>query len=298
MDETYNTYTTTSLENGSSASTGIGVGLIVTSLIMAIALYVYSAITLGKIFKKAGIASWIAWVPFYNAWKIFELGEFSGALSLLVLIPFVGPFIYLVLAIIAYYRIGLSFGKSGAFVLLAVFLAPIWLGILAFGKAQWKNQGQNQQQAVTNNNQPTGFQPTNSFIFQNQPIVQDINNNPENQVPVTEPIQSTFDKQPQAQTTDFNNASTAQPLDNNEATEQPVFTQPVVEQTPNYQPQQQTAESAPETPVAPVTDFHIEPRQYANNQSSNPSQPVMPQPTKEPVRQQDSDYNNKIFPNQ
>lgn len=112
-------------------------GFIIFYLLVIVAAYVYSGITLGKIFKKAGQPSWAAWVPFYNTWKFLELGSLPGALIFLSLIPGLGALAVVILMQVAAYHIGQGFGKSGEFVLLSIFVAPVWFGILAFGKAQW-----------------------------------------------------------------------------------------------------------------------------------------------------------------
>jgi hypothetical protein len=137
--------------NGEVAG-AIGAGLVIFALVFAILSYVFISVTLGKIFKKAGIPSWIAWVPFYNTWKMFEMGSFHGALSLLVLVPVFGQLAFTVLYYIAAYRIGLKFGKSSEFVILAIFLPPVWLGILGFGKAQWNGK-------IGGSDSPTNPQP-------------------------------------------------------------------------------------------------------------------------------------------
>jgi len=133
----YNSYTT-NYSHGGAIVAMFAAGMLIFFLLFVTACYIYSGITFGRIFKKAGIPSWAAWVPFYNNWKIMEMGSFHGALSLLILIPGLGHLTYAVLFCIAAYRIGLKFGKSEEFVLLAIFLTPIWAGILAFGSAKWK----------------------------------------------------------------------------------------------------------------------------------------------------------------
>lgn len=144
----YNSYYTTSYDslrglNSSNALMAVGATLIilwVIGILIGIGFYIYSAITLGKIFKKAGQPSWAAWVPFYNSWVFLEIGELPGALIFLSLIPGLGALALVVLTQVAAYRIGLKLGKSGEFVLLSIFLYPVWLGILAFGKSQWVGQ--------------------------------------------------------------------------------------------------------------------------------------------------------------
>lgn len=151
-------------------------GLAIALVIVTILLFVYSAIALSKIFKKAGIKGWIAWVPFYNTWKFFELGNFNGALSLLPLaffiiglipiIGFIGSFAvaaFGVLAVLATNNIGKGFGKKETFTVLAFLLPFVWLGILAFGKDKWSGKMyQKVSTAVTPPAAPTPPTSTNS----------------------------------------------------------------------------------------------------------------------------------------
>ncbi|MBM3210311.1 hypothetical protein FJZ39_03140 [Candidatus Saccharibacteria bacterium] len=106
------------------------------SLIVALIAYVVSSYLLGRIFKKAQVPSWIAWVPFYNVWKILELGGQHGAWSLLTIIPGLN-LLALIFVYIAMYQIGLKLEKPGVFVILAIFAQLVWLGWLAFDKSSW-----------------------------------------------------------------------------------------------------------------------------------------------------------------
>ena len=47
-------------------------------LLLALAAYVIYSIFLSKIFKKASLPAWQAWVPFLNAWRPLELGGKKG----------------------------------------------------------------------------------------------------------------------------------------------------------------------------------------------------------------------------
>jgi Family of unknown function (DUF5684) len=51
--------------------------------------YVVTSLLVGKLFKKAGIESWIAWVPFYNSWKMLEMGGQAGYWAVLSIFPIV-----------------------------------------------------------------------------------------------------------------------------------------------------------------------------------------------------------------
>lgn len=114
--------------------------LLVTFLLVGLFLsaisYVISAIFLGRIFIKAGIASWIAWVPFYNTWKILEIGGRQGFWAVLAIIPFVN-YVSIVFVYMAMYNIGLKLGKSGSFVVLGIFLPLVWIIWLAVDSSKW-----------------------------------------------------------------------------------------------------------------------------------------------------------------
>ncbi|MBC7512460.1 hypothetical protein H7142_02255 [Candidatus Saccharibacteria bacterium] len=128
--------------SGSAEASALMFGVLGFVTILA---YVVGAIFMGMIFKKAGIPAWKAWVPVYNSWIFLEMGDQQGWLSLLVLlawIPLLGIIPAIVLAVfmcIAAYRIGLSFGKEGWFVLLYIFVGLAWLIWLAVDKtAVWR----------------------------------------------------------------------------------------------------------------------------------------------------------------
>ena len=119
-------------------------------LVFIAILYVFSAICVGRIFKKAGKESWPAWVPFYNNWVLFELGDKNGAYILFQFIPAIGPIVYMVFMFIAMYNIGLKLGKSGAFILWGIFLAPVWYVWLAFDKSKWNDKATTANPTIPN----------------------------------------------------------------------------------------------------------------------------------------------------
>ena len=156
---------------------GSAIAVLIVLLIFLFALiagYVVTSLFFAGIFKKAGISTTAAWIPFYNNWKFFELGGQQGFLSLLAFVPFVGaiitgifaiinnwkffelggqqgflsllafvPFVGAIItgifAIIAAYNIGLKLGKTGPFVLFYILLAPVWFLILIFSDASWND---------------------------------------------------------------------------------------------------------------------------------------------------------------
>lgn len=131
------TDTTTNLDPATAA--GIAVLFVFMYLLILAAIYVVSAIFLGKVFKKAGVPSWIAWVPFYNSWKVLEIGGQQGFWAVLAILPIVS-IVSAVFHIIAMYHIGLKLGKSGAFVVLGIFLPFVWLIWLAVDTSKWNDK--------------------------------------------------------------------------------------------------------------------------------------------------------------
>ena len=134
---TYTTSTASDEEIVAMVFAALGIFAIVATIFGIIA-YIVNAIFLGKIFKKAGIESWIAWVPIYNNWKMLEIGGQKGYWSVLALLPVV-QIASIVFVIIAMYNIGLKFGKTGGFVALAILLPFVWVIWLAIDTSVWNN---------------------------------------------------------------------------------------------------------------------------------------------------------------
>lgn len=109
------------------------------SFIFAVAAYIVFSISLMKIFKKAGVKPWIAWVPFYSNWRLLEIGGQQGFWAVLAIIPVVS-IVSAVFMYISMYNVGLKLGKSESFVLFAIFLTPVWFIWLAFDKSVWNEK--------------------------------------------------------------------------------------------------------------------------------------------------------------
>ena len=133
-DSYYSTTNTVSDEAAAAAMVGIMLFVFTFSLLF----YVFFAFMLGLIFKKAGVPQWAAWVPFYNNWKLLEIGGQQGFWAILTIIPVIN-IVSAVFMYIAMYNIGLKLGKEGIFVLLAIFLTPAWLIWLAVDKSAWND---------------------------------------------------------------------------------------------------------------------------------------------------------------
>jgi hypothetical protein len=137
------TYTSTQ-----DANNGV---LIVVAIIAGLIAYTLSAWLMGRIFQKAGIPAWKAWVPVYNSWTMLELGKQPGWWAIVSFIPWVG-LISIIFIFIAMYNIGLGFGKKGAFVLWGIFLPIVWYVWLAFDNSTWQS---NDSSSVIESTQPT-----------------------------------------------------------------------------------------------------------------------------------------------
>lgn len=136
---------TYSYDSGMSdpATTAAGFALLGTFfvflLVLSVIFYAVGAFLLGRIFKKAGVEQWIAWVPIYNTWKLLEIGGQQGFWAILAILPFVN-IVSLVFMYIAMYRIGKNLGKEDWFILLAIFIPVVWLIWLAFDDSKWQGK--------------------------------------------------------------------------------------------------------------------------------------------------------------
>lgn len=100
-----------------------------TSLIVSVLMIV----AMWLIFSKAGQGGWKVLIPFYNLYTFCKVADGNGWKFLLFLIPLVN----LIYAIILDFRLAKSFGKGVGFGFGLLFLTPIFMLILAFGKAQY-----------------------------------------------------------------------------------------------------------------------------------------------------------------
>jgi len=126
-------------EEGYAAIAAVTIASIGLILVAGIIAYILSAIFLSRIFKKAGVDGWIAWVPFYNTWKLLELGGQQGFWAVLAIVPIIN-YVAAVFMYIAMYHIGKKLGKDGTFVLLAIFVPIVWIIWLAVDKSKWNDK--------------------------------------------------------------------------------------------------------------------------------------------------------------
>lgn len=132
----FTTTTITTKTTTLSVDPAVIVSMVLMYLFVLLVVYVVTAIFLGRIFKKANTPSWIAWVPFYNTWRMLELGGQKGFWAVLAIIPVVN-IASLVFMYIAMYHIGRKLGKEDMFVLLAIFLPLVWIIWLGADSSTW-----------------------------------------------------------------------------------------------------------------------------------------------------------------
>lgn len=150
---------------GSDLFVVIGIMLAVL-LLLALAAYVIYSIFLSKIFKKASLPAWQAWVPFLNAWQTLELGGKKGywialsigssisstiisrnidsdnALAISSVFSIIGiglGIAYFVINLIALHNINLKMQYGAGMTVCAVFLPIVWVIVLGVSKNQWND---------------------------------------------------------------------------------------------------------------------------------------------------------------
>ena len=131
----YSSYESTPTDEAAAVGFAIFAFLFMFTIIAAT--YVVTALLTMRIFKKAGVEGWKAWVPFYNHWTLLELGNQKGFWAVLIIVPIVNV-VSTIFTYIAMYNIGLKLGKDGAFVLWAIFLPIVWYIWLAVDDSTWE----------------------------------------------------------------------------------------------------------------------------------------------------------------
>ena len=113
------------------AATG---GMLVAEIIFYVIVYVVESIAPMKVFEKAGVTSWYAWIPFLNTYWITQIATGNGWLFLLCLIPCVGSLIWCILTAV---KLAPAFGKGGGYIVGLIFIPNIMYLVLGFGDAQY-----------------------------------------------------------------------------------------------------------------------------------------------------------------
>jgi len=133
-----------SLMNFPDSFLGIGflIALGILMVLIAVAIYIYFALSLMTIGKKLRYKkSWLAWIPVANISMILQMGKFHWAWVFLILIPIAGWIALFVLFIISMWRIFERRKYPGWFSLSLIL--PYFGGILylvAMGFAAWSDR--------------------------------------------------------------------------------------------------------------------------------------------------------------
>ena len=106
---------------------GVVLGSIVLSLLISYVLY---GIALSMFFRKVGVETWIAWVPYYRYWKWLEVEGQPGAFALFGIVSSFRIVTYVFLYI-GMWHTGKAFGKDVGILILGIFLPFAWLFVLS-----------------------------------------------------------------------------------------------------------------------------------------------------------------------
>ena len=119
----------------------IAIGIMV-AFVAFLALYIYFALSWSTIARKLKYKRpWLAWIPFANIAMMLQLGGFHWAWVFLILIPFLGWIAILVIGIIATWRIFEKRKYPGWFSLSMIIpkIGPV-LYLIAIGFVAWKDK--------------------------------------------------------------------------------------------------------------------------------------------------------------
>lgn len=105
---------------------------------LTILLFLILMISWYKIFTKAGNKGYKAFIPFYNFWTLFEIGDVKGSYSLFILIPIFGIIIFIVYYYKALVEIVRRFEKERIIATLCIFFPIFIYPYLAFSSCNYE----------------------------------------------------------------------------------------------------------------------------------------------------------------
>ena len=109
----------------------VGLGLLV-----GLAVYVWYALALSRLFPRIDGEGWKGWVPVLNEAEILARGGVPAWSVVFYFIPIVQLYgIYL--KVVATHRINRRFGRGAGMTVLAILLPPVWATVLAWGPAPY-----------------------------------------------------------------------------------------------------------------------------------------------------------------
>jgi hypothetical protein len=115
-------------------------------VIIYLAFIVLMIASMWKIYTKAGQPGWAAIVPIYNIIVLLEVVGKPWWWIFLMMIPIVN----IIILIMVYHQLSLSFGKEAGFTVGIIFLGIIFIPILGLGDAKYVGPG---GQSIANQNQ-------------------------------------------------------------------------------------------------------------------------------------------------
>jgi hypothetical protein len=110
-------------------------------IILYLAIVVTLIAAMWTIYSKAGQPGWASLVPIYN---IIVLLEIVGKPWWWLFLMFI-PVVNLIILIMVYHNLSLSFGKGSGFTAGIIFLGMIFIPMLAFGDAKYVGPGGNSE---------------------------------------------------------------------------------------------------------------------------------------------------------
>jgi len=114
-------------------------------IVLYLAIMILMIASLWTIFSKAGKPGWACIVPIYNLIVLLQIVGKPWWWLLLMLIPIVN----IVILILVYHKLSLSFGKGAGFTVGLILLSVIFLPMLAFGGAKYVGPGGEKTEATT-----------------------------------------------------------------------------------------------------------------------------------------------------
>ena len=168
-----------------SYDSGVGsivAGALLVPIIIGLLMGAYSIFVMWKIFVKAGKPGWIALIPFYNMYTLFEITWGNGWIFLsmfAVIIPVLGYIAFFVILFLTMIKLSKAFGKSDGFAVGLIFLSIIFMSIIAFDDSTYL--GVPKKENNTTQPQNNGYNNYNNYNQpQNNDFMNDQNTQPTN----------------------------------------------------------------------------------------------------------------------
>jgi hypothetical protein len=120
--------------NGDAITTSVGsiVAVALIGMLLGVAIYVWYALALCKLFPRLNEDGWKGWVPILNEATILSSGGRPAWNVVFYFVPIL-QFYGLYLKVLATHSINQRFGRGAGFTVLAILLPPVWATVLAWG---------------------------------------------------------------------------------------------------------------------------------------------------------------------